>query len=164
MKEKRAIFPGIGRLMCFLLGLVMSYAYAADYPDMKGVWGGQVSTVSSGEQVRTEVARGGALIQEIELKLTVNYQDNEVFIGESLSNLPGAQPVPVWGAIRSTGKEGVFVTENGGRGNIWFTTPRQLEFCFANQTPEMLSAYCAVLVKLEPPIEQAAISSDTPAS
>lgn len=136
-----------GRLMCLLLGLTMSSAYAANYPDMQGVWEDTVSTVSSGEQVRKQVARGGALIQDIELKLTVNYQSDEVFIGELFSNLPDAQPVPVWGAIRATGKEGVFVTANGGRGDIWFTTPSEFEFCFANQTPEQLSAYCAVLDK-----------------
>jgi len=134
--------------MCLLLGgFTMSSAYAAEYPNMTGVWAGTVRTVSSGEQVRTQVARGGALIQTIELRLTVNYQDQEVFIGESISNLSDAQPVPVWGAIRATGKEGVFVTANGGRGNIWFTTPSQFEFCYANQTPEQMSAYCAVLNK-----------------
>lgn len=135
------------KLMCLLLGFTMSSAYAAEYPNMTGVWQGTVRTVSSGEQVRTQVARGGALIQAIELRLTVNYQDQEVFIGESISNLADAQPVPVWGAIRATGKEGVFVTANGGRGNIWFTTPSQFEFCYANQTPEQMSAYCAVLNK-----------------
>ncbi len=135
------------KLMCLLLGFTISSAYAAEYPNMTGFWAGTVRTVSSGEQVRTQVDRGGALIQAIELRLTVNYQDQEVFIGESISNLPDAQPVPVWGAIRATGKEGVFVTANGGRGNIWFTTPSQFEFCYANQTPEQMSAYCAVLDK-----------------
>ncbi len=72
--------------------------------------------------------------------------------------------MPVWGAIRATGKAGVFITEDGGRGDIWFTTPRQFEFCFANQTPEQLSAYCAVLVKLDPPIEGEGQSSNAPAS
>ena len=134
-------------LSCLFLGFVVSGAYAADYPNMEGVWHGTVRTVSSGEQVRAQVARGGALIQKLGLKLTVSYQDQEVFMGETISTAPDAQPVSVWGAIRSTGKEGVFVTANGGRGNIWFTTPTQFEFCFANQTPEQLSAYCAVLDK-----------------
>ena len=95
------------KLLCLLLGSSISAAYAADYPNMEGVWVGTVRTVSSGEQVRTQVARGGALIQVIELTLTVTYQDQEVFIGESISDLPNAQPVSVWGAIRSTGKEGM---------------------------------------------------------
>ena len=135
------------QLICLFLGFVVSGAYAADYPNMEGVWVGAVRTVSSGEQVRTQVARGGALIQDIELKLSVSYQDQEVFMGETISSEPNAEPVSVWGAIRSTGKEGVFVTANGGRGNIWFITPSQFEFCFANQTPEQMSAYCAVLDK-----------------
>ncbi len=137
----------MNRLICLFLSFLVSGAYAADYPNMEGVWKGTVRTVSSGEQVRTQVARGGALIQDLELTLTVNYQDQEVFIGESMSDLPDAEPVPVWGAIRSTGKEGVFVTANGGRGNIWFTNADQFEFCFANQTPEQMSSYCAVLDK-----------------
>ena len=87
------------------------------------------------------------MIQDIELKLTVNYQDQEVFMGETISNAPNAQPVSVWGAIRSTGKEGVFVTANGGRGNIWFTARSQFEYCFANNTPEQMSSHCAVLEK-----------------
>jgi len=125
----------------------MSGAYAADYPNMEGVWIGTVRTVSSGEQVRSEVARGGALIQELDFRFTVSYQDQEVYMGESISNAPNTQAVPVWGAIRSTGTEGVFVTANGGRGNIWFMTPTRFEFCFANQTPEQMSAYCGVLNK-----------------
>ena len=88
-----------------------------------------------------------ALIQDLKLRLTVNYQDREVFIGESMSDQPDTEPVPVWGAIRSTGKEGVFVTANGGRGNIWFTSANQFEYCFANQTQEQMSSYCAVLKK-----------------
>ena len=130
-----------------LLSVFTGTVCAADYPSMEGVWQGQVRILASGDQVRGEVARGGALIQDIELRVTVNYQDREVFIGESLSNLADAEPVPVWGAIRSTGKEGVFVTANGGRGNIWFTSATSFEFCFANQSQEQLSSYCAVLEK-----------------
>ena len=122
----------------------------AEYPAMEGAWVGGVRTVSSGEQVSSQVARGGALIQDIELTFTVNYQDGEVFMGESLSNLADSVPVPVWGAIRSTGREAVFVTGNGGRGQLWFTSPTRFEFCFANQTPAAMSAYCAVLDKRAP--------------
>ena len=114
---------------------------------MEGAWVGGVRTVSSGEQVSSQVAKGGAVIQDIVLTFTVNYQDGEVFMGESLSNVADAVPVPVWGAIRSTGREAVFVTGNGGRGQLWFTSPTRFEFCFANQTPEAMSSYCAVLDK-----------------
>ena len=133
-----------------LLSVFTGTVCAAEYPNMEGVWQGQVRILASGDQVRGEVARGGALIQDVELQLTVSYQDREVFIGESLSNAADAEPVPVWGAIRSTGKEGVFVTANGGRGNIWFTGATTFEFCFANQSQEQLSSYCAVLEKQQP--------------
>ena len=122
---------------------------AMEYPDMTGSWQGEVRTVSSGEQVRSQVASGGAVIDTVNLTFTVSHQDGEAFIGESMSDAPGAEPVPVWGAIRSTGQEAVFVTGNGGRGQLWFTSRAQFEFCFANQTPEAMSAYCAVLVKAD---------------
>jgi len=135
------------KLIALLVSIFVGNAQGANYPNMEGIWAGTVRTVASGEQVREQVARGGALIQKLNLKLTVTYQDQEVFIGESTSDAVDTEPVSVWGAIRSTGKEGVFVTANGGRGNIWFTNPNQVEFCFANQTPEQMSAYCAVLMK-----------------
>ncbi len=119
----------------------------AEYPDMVGLWTGNVRTVSSGEQVRGQVARGGALIQRVNLRLTVEYQDEEVFMGISTTGAADAEPTPVWGAIRSAGDQAVFVNADGGRGQIWFASPTRLEYCFANQTPEQMSAHCAVLEK-----------------
>lgn len=133
-----------------LLAFITAASQAADYPDMTGTWSGSVRTVSSGEEVRGEVARGGALLQEVDLRVTVDYQDGEVFIGESSSSAPNSRPVPVWGAIRSTGQEAVFVTGNGGRGQLWFNSATEFEFCFANQTPEQMAAYCATLSKQVP--------------
>jgi hypothetical protein len=135
--------------ICLLVVFFSAFPAAADYPDMIGVWGGKVRLVSSGDQVQGEVARGGALISDVQLTLTVVHQDGEVFVGESISDAPGSTATPVWGAIRSTGKEGVFVTATGGRGNIWFTTATQFEFCFANQTQAVMSSYCAILHKAE---------------
>jgi hypothetical protein len=140
---------------CFVITLIIALffggaAHAVEYPDMVGLWAGEVQTVSSGEQVSSQVARGGAVIETIHLEFTVSYQDGEVFIGESLSSAAGAEPVPVWGAIRSTGTQAVFVTDGGGRGQLWFNSPSRFEFCFANQTPEQMSAYCAVLDKQPP--------------
>ena len=137
-------------ILVFAASMFICGVRAAEYPDMVGVWAGSVRIVSSGSQVSDQVARGGALIQDTELTVTFNYQDREAFMGESLSSAADAQPVPVWGAIRSTGREGVFVTGNGGRGNIWFTSPDEFEFCFANQTPEQMSSYCAKLKKTAP--------------
>jgi hypothetical protein len=73
----------------------MSSVWAAEYPNMVGVWAGSVRVVSSGQQVSDQVARGGALIQDLDLTVTVNYQDREAFMGESLSSASNAQPVPV---------------------------------------------------------------------
>ncbi len=135
--------------ICLLVVFLSAFPAAADYPDMIGVWGGKVRLVSSGDQVQGEVARGGALISDVQLTLTVVHQDGEVFVGESVSDAPGSTATPVRGAIRSTGKEGVFVTATGGRGNIWFTTATQFEFCFANQTQAAMTSYCAILQKAE---------------
>ena len=132
----------------FLISTIPAAASAQQaYPDMLGDWNGTIRTVSSGTEVSGEVARGGAVIAEVELTLNVFHQDGEVFIGESRSNQPGATSTPVWGAIRSTGKEGVFVTATGGRGNIWFNSRSQFEFCFGNMTEAALSAYCGKLSK-----------------
>ena len=119
----------------------------AEPPDMLGVWTGEVRTVASGQQVRNLVAKGGALISDVELTLTVTHQEGEGFIGEQTTNAPDAPTNSIWGAVRSTGKEGVFVTENGGRGQMWFPAANRLEYCFANQTPDQMSAHCAVLIK-----------------
>ncbi|MCZ6709476.1 MAG: hypothetical protein O7B25_03850, partial [Gammaproteobacteria bacterium] len=88
-----------------------------------------------------------AAVEVITPARDVSYQDQEVYMGESMSSAARAQPVPVWGAIRSTGKEGVFITASGGRGNMWFISPTQFEFCFANQTPEQMSSYCGMMDK-----------------
>ena len=136
------------KAVCFVATLLLTGAVqAVEYPDMVGVWSGEIRTVSSGQEVSSQVARGGAVIQTVNLEFTVSHQDGEAFIGESVSNAPSAEPVPVWGAIRSTGREAVFVTGSGGRGQLWFNSPDRFEFCFANQTPEQMSAYCGVLDK-----------------
>ncbi len=82
------------------------------------------------------------------LRLEITYQDGEVFVGESMTDAPRAQPTPIWGAIRSTGKQAIFVTSGGGRGNVWFNTPTQFEYCFTNQTQALMAAHCAVLKKV----------------
>jgi len=135
-------------LSLMIFGAILaSTVSAAEYPDMVGLWSGDVRTVSSGEQVRNQVARGGGLIEQVKLSFSVDYQDDEVFMGTSKSNAPGAEATPVWGAIRSTGTQAVFVTSNGGRGQVWFKSATEFEYCFANQTPEAMSAHCAVLKK-----------------
>jgi hypothetical protein len=113
---------------------------------MVGTWTGTFRTVSSGTSLSSEIARGGALIADTTISLVIHHQEGEVFIGDSKNRETGVS-TPVWGAIRSTGTEGIFVTSTGGSGNIWFDTPVKFEFCFGSQTESALSAYCGIFTK-----------------
>ena len=119
---------------------------AQEFPNMVGTWTGTFRTVSSGASLRSEIARGGALIADTTISLVIHHQEGEVFIGDSKNRETGVA-TPVWGAIRSTGREGIFVTSTGGSGNIWFDTPVEFEFCFGSQNESTLSAYCGKFIK-----------------
>jgi hypothetical protein len=135
------------RALVALASLLLATSVPAQqFPDMVGTWTGTFQTVSSGISLRSEVARGGALIAETTISLVIHHQEGEVFIGDT-KNRETAVTTPVWGAIRSTGKEGIFVTSTGGSGNIWFDSPIKFEFCFASQSESALSAYCGVFNK-----------------
>ncbi|HIG43731.1 MAG: hypothetical protein ABGY96_20655 [bacterium] len=125
------------------------FIFAAEYPDMVGVWKGHVRVISSGQNVSDQVASGGAVLSQVDLKVTIDHQDGESFIGSSRSsNTPKNQPsTPVWGAIRSTGKEALFISANGGRGNLWFGANGVFEFCVTNLNETVISAYCGMLKK-----------------
>lgn len=139
---------------CFsvsLLALCLSgqQVSAADYPDMVGVWEGRVRTVSSGNVTEGTVARGGMVINEIDLKVTIEHQDQESFMGKSRasttpSDVPSAR---VWGTIRSNGEEAAFITSNGGRGTLWFESAQTFEYCITNLLENSFTAYCARLTK-----------------
>jgi len=133
-----------------LLLIVCSFASAADYPNMEGVWRGQVKIIESG--IGKGVSSGGMSITESELDVTIEHQLEESFIGKSRSSTtPSSQAsTRVWGSIRSNGKEAIFLTGNGGRGQIWFETNTRFEFCVTNLSEETVAAYCAILNKVEP--------------
>ena len=116
---------------------------------MVGVWEGRVRTVSSGPITEGTVARGGMVINEVDLRVTIEHQDGESFMGKSRSSAtPGNQPSPrVWGTIRSDGEEAAFITSNGGRGTLWFASGNQLEYCITNLLEDSFTAYCAELTK-----------------
>ena len=99
--------------------------------------------------IRNEVPKGGMEINEVNLVLDVEFQDEESFLGKSrTSATPNDQPsVRVWGTIRSTGDEAIFVTSNGGRGQLWFAGEDEFEFCVANVSEDSATAYCANLAK-----------------
>ena len=134
----------------FFAVLICLPVSAKDYPDMVGLWKGQVRQMSSGQVEGGQVARGGGVISDVEIRLTINHQDNEVFIGASRNSAMSKEQRsnPVWGAIRSTGDEALFVTGNSARGNVWFLSDTKFEFCLTGLTnPDELSAYCGILEK-----------------
>ena len=133
----------------FLLLVYSSHIFAADYPDMVGAWSGQVRVISSGENVSDQVAFGGAVLSEQIITVTINYQEGETFIGNSRSSVtPRGQPsTAVWGALRSTGDEALFVTAGGGRGHLWFRGRDSFEYCITNLEESVITAYCGILTR-----------------
>ncbi len=95
----------LGRVLLFLLTFVSVLSFAEDqkYPEMVGVWQGNVRTVQAGTE---EVARGGMIVNEVKLKVTIEHQDGESFIGKSRSSAQAFDDPSaiVWGTIRSNGR------------------------------------------------------------
>lgn len=137
---------------CLFLSVALMFSahvFADQYPDMVGVWKGHIRAVSSGESLSDQVAKNGAVLSELDLTFTIEYQNGETFIGKSRSSTTprGQASTPVWGAIRSNGKEAQFIAGNGGRGNLWFADGDQFEFCLTNLAEKIISAYCGILKK-----------------
>ena len=123
-------------------------AAAADYPDMVGTWSGKVRIVSAGTG---EVAKGGMMISEIDLRVMIDHQDRESFMGRTRnsqmsSNDPSNR---VWGTIRSNGSEALFITSGGAKGQLWFNGSNAFEYCVTNRQDQQVQAYCAELTKEE---------------
>jgi hypothetical protein len=139
----------LSRISAAVLLFFTQSAISAEYPNMEGRWVGDVRVVTSGTS--SQVSSGGAVISESELVFTVDYQDGETFIGRSQSSDTSGSSagISVWGTIRSTGLEAMFVTSTGGNGLIWFESPTVFEYCYTNVTEESATAYCAVLTKEE---------------
>jgi len=139
----------LSRISAALLLLFTQSAISAEYPNMEGRWVGHIRVVTSGTS--GQVSSGGAVISESELVFTVDYQDGETFIGRSQSSDASgtSDGINVWGTIRSTGLEAMFVTSTGGNGLIWFKSATVFEYCYTNVTEETATAYCAVLTKEE---------------
>ena len=121
--------------------------FASEYSNMVGIWKGHIRIVSSGATVANEVAKGGAVLSEVDLTVTISHQDGESFIGKSRSSAtPSDEPsTPVWGALRSIGDEALFVTGNGGRGHLWLKEPNEFEYCITNLNESVITAYCGIL-------------------
>ncbi len=121
--------------------------HAQNYPDMAGVWKGHIRIVTSPNLSSDDLAARGVIISEVDLELTIIAQDGEVFIGTSrLSNMErGADPIHVYGAIRSTGREGLFIDSLGGHGQLWFEDNNNFEYCYSSLRVESIVSYCAKL-------------------
>ena len=135
----------IGLLL--FLGCLSGLVYAADYPDMVGVWKAELRTISSGGG---QVAQGGMVVSEVEAIVRIDHQDREVFLGKvRLSSMTKNDPsVTMWGTIRSNGKEALFIGSDGTRGPIWFIDDRSYEFCVTNLAEDgAMMAYCGVFHK-----------------
>jgi len=135
-------------LFLFFALLVTPVVFASEYPDMVGVWNGNVRIVSSGE----DVAKGGAVISNVDLTVTIDYQDGESFLGSSrAATTPKSQEsLTIWGAVRSTGGEAIFVSSDGSRGNLWMKGKDSFEYCLTNLLEGVFTAYCGVLTKSLP--------------
>ncbi len=138
------------RLLLLVFPLVALFpANAESYPDMVGKWSGEVRVIESGRATEGIVAQGGMQVRNVHLVLTIDAQQEETFMGRSRnSQTPADQPsARVWGTIRSKGTEAIFITGTGARGQLWFNTPTEFEFCLTSINEELVSAYCATLTK-----------------
>ena len=86
---------------------------------MTGIWKGHMRIVTSPNLRSDDLVAGGVVINEADLELTIIAQDGEVFIGSSqLSTMArAAKPIHVYGSVRSTGREGIFIESLCGHGS-----------------------------------------------
>lgn len=133
-------------ILLFILPLTLN---AQSYPEMTGVWKGHIRIVTSPNLSSDELVAGGVIISEADLELTIDAQDGEVFIGSSqLSTMAsGAEPIHVYGSIRSTGREGIFIDSLGGHGQLWFEDENNFEYCYSSLSAASIVSYCAKLQK-----------------
>jgi hypothetical protein len=138
------------KYFCCFFALILPVSLSAQqYPEMTGIWKGHIRIVESPNLDESRLQVGGVIISEVELALTIVAQDAEVFIGSSrLSNMAkNAEPIHVYGSIRSTGKEGLFIDSLGGHGQLWFEDENSFEYCYTSIVSGTITSYCAELKK-----------------
>jgi hypothetical protein len=139
------------RKFCFpiLLLILPLTLNAQSYPQMTGVWKGHIRIVTSPNLRSDDLVAGGVIISEADLELTISAQDGEVFIGSSqLSTMArGAEPILVYGSIRLTGREGIFIDSLGGHGQLWFEDNNNFDYCYSSLGNDSIVSYCAKLQK-----------------
>ncbi|MBL4582768.1 MAG: hypothetical protein JKY29_13230 [Gammaproteobacteria bacterium] len=116
---------------------------------MTGIWKGHIRVVTSPNLSSDDLVAGGVIISQADLELTIIAQDGEVFIGSSrLSTMArGAASIQVYGSIRSTGREGIFIDSLGGHGQLWFEDDNNFEYCYSSLGTDSIVSYCAKLTK-----------------
>ena len=108
------------QILFFILVLILPHSLnARSYPEMTGLKKGHIRIVTSPNLRSDDLVAGGVVISEADLELTIIAQDGEVFIGSSqLSTMArGAKPIQVYGSVRSTGREGIFIESLRGHGS-----------------------------------------------
>jgi hypothetical protein len=131
-----------------ILVLILPHSLnAQSYPEMTGLWKGHIRIVTSPNLRSDELVAGGVIISEADLELTIIAQDGEVFIGSSrLSTMArGAESIHVYGSVRSTGREGIFIDSLGGHGQLWFEDNNNFEYCYSSLGTDSIVSYCAKL-------------------
>jgi len=134
------------KIATYILLAFTSSAVAQEYPDMVGTWSGGVRVVSSGTG---EVAQGGMLISEMSIRIMIDHQDEESYMGRiRTSRMSSNDPSNrVWGTIRSNGEEALFITSGNASGQLWFHSDSEFEYCTTNMQEDVVQAYCATLAK-----------------
>ena len=140
----------INRFLFVLLILPLTaLAESSTYPDMVGKWSGDVRIVESGRGTEGDVARGGMRVRDVVVTVNIEVQEGETFMGSTRNSAmqPNQASNRVWGTIRSSGKEAIFVTSGDSRGQLWFSNDSNFEFCVTGITEDLATAYCANLEK-----------------
>jgi hypothetical protein len=138
------------KFCCSLFVLILPLSLnAQDYPEMTGLWKGHIRMVESPNLSESGLVAGGVIISEADLELTIMAQDGEVFIGTSrLSTMASeADVIHVYGSVRSTGREGLFIDSLGGHGQLWFQDRNNFEYCYTSLSSDSIISYCAKLQK-----------------
>ena len=116
---------------------------------MTVLWKGHIHIVTSPNLRSDDLVAGGVVISEADLEFTIIAKDGEVFIGSSqLSTMArGAKPTHVYGSVRSTGREVIFIDSLGGHGQPWFENNNSFEYCYSSPGTDRIVFYCAKLKK-----------------
>tara|TARA_B110000037_G_scaffold155133_1_gene174954 strand:- start:153 stop:506 length:354 start_codon:yes stop_codon:yes gene_type:complete len=114
---------------------------------MTGLKKGHIRIVTSPNLRSDDLVADGVVISEAGLALTIIAQDGEVSIGFSrVSTMArGAEPIHVYGSIRSTSREGIFFASLRCHSQLWFEDNNNFEYCYSSLGTNSIVSYCAKL-------------------